>query len=405
MGEYHVNGNRRDQHRQNQSGIHFWSSPLSFQERGADPYFALPYSFSMFSNKRGCWSCRARRKRCDGRLPRCNTCDRLGINCAGFGTSRPSWMDGGAEQRAYCGWLKDVVKSTRRQQIHTRENSYSGSSSGRLSQTQQSQQRLASTTSPVEVIALDTAPYEIGTPWADPGPFSSPLKVDPCIEYLLAQSLDWETETELFSHCLDEGDLGGLGCTVSQGSFDSWIAEAQQHQPSPLSPELDIPESPVPSQGNADCEPDWVLLMRYFDCTMQRLFPFRCPVEHVDARGYLLHLAHRSSVVRTALMSAVLYDFERVPTDAQPQDANSEACLATPRWLAYYHRASEMILSELETLFNNHTSPSCRHSLALEALVSLVHLLLLGVSSSMSFPKRSLSTTTNLKRFSARSKR
>ena len=342
----------------------------------------------MFSNKKGCWSCRARRKRCDGRTPHCNTCDRLGIDCAGFGTSRPSWMDGGAEQRAYCGWLKNVVKSARRQQIHTQRKSYSGSNSGH-SPAQQSQQWLVSRTSPVEVVVPETAPYQIRTSWTDPGPSSSSPNADPRIEYLLAQPLDWETDTELLSYGLGEGDLGDLGCTMSQGYYDSWIAEAQHNQPSPLSPKPDMPGFLVPSQSNADCEPDWLLLMRYFDCTMQRLFPFHCPAEHVDGRGYMLHLAHRSSLVRAALMSAVSYDFERVPTDAQPQDADSEASI-TPRWLAYYHRASEMILSELETLFDdqNHTSPSCRHNLALEALVSLVHLLPMGVSSSRSFPRR-----------------
>ena len=96
----------------------------------------------------------------------------------------------------------------------------------------------------------------------------------------------------------------------------------------------------VPSQGNADYEPDWLLLMRYFDWTMQRLFPFHCPVEHADARGYLLHLAHRSSVVRTASMGVVSYDFERVPTDAQPRDADLEASITTSSWLTYCHRAS-----------------------------------------------------------------
>ena len=54
-----------------------------------------------------------------------------------------------------------------------------------------------------------------------------------------------------------------------------------------------------------------------------------------------------------------------------------------------------MIPSELKTLFNdsNHTSLSCRHNLALEALVSLVHLLLLGVSSSRSILRSLIGTT------------
>ena len=341
----------------------------------------------MVSNGRGCWSCRARRKRCDGRTPRCNTCDRLGIVCAGFGTTHPSWMDGGAKQRSYCCWLKNVVKSARRQQAHTRRKSHSGSGSG-LSQAHQSQEWIASRTSSVEVVIPETAPYQVETLWTDARPSSSPLEADLRIDYLLTQPLDWETDTDLFPHGLDEEDLGGLGFTMSQEYPDSWIAEAQQqYQPPPLSPEPDIPALLALTEGNADSEPDWLLLMRYFDCTMQRLFPFHCPVDLVDGRGYMLHLAHRSALVRTALMSAVLYDIERMPTDTRPQDADSNPCITTPRWLAYFHRGSAMILSELETLFNNKnkTSPSCRYNLALEALVSLVHLLLLDVSLSMLF--------------------
>ena len=361
----------------------------------------------MISNKNGCWSCRARRKRCDGKTPRCNTCDRLGIECAGFETIRPSWMNGGAEQRAYCGWLKNVVKSARRQQIHTQRKSNSDSSSD-PSQAQQSQHLLASLTSAVEVVAPKTAPYQVRTLWTDAGTSSSSPKADQRTEYWLTNSLDWETDTELLSHVVDEGNLGSLDYNISDGDLDLLIAEAEQHQPSILSPAPPAPEIPnisKPSQGSADCEPDWLLLMRYFDNTMQRLFPFHCPVEHVDVRAYMLHVAHRSSVVSTALMSAVLFDFEGVPTAAQAQDANSKASATNSRCLMYYHRASEMMLSKLETLFNdvNHTSPSCRHNLALEVLISLVHLLLLGVSLSKSSPRRLVGNNTQLIRLSGRS--
>lgn len=311
----------------------------------------------MSSNKKGCWSCRARRKRCDARTPRCNTCDRLGIDCAGFGASRPSWMDGGAEQRAYCGWLKNVVKSARRHQSHAHRQSYSVSSSS-TSDAQHSQQWLASRMGSVEVVVPETVSNQV---------------------------LDWETDTTLFSPGLDEGGLGSFGWNVPQGYVDSLVAENQQHQPFPFSLRPQKPQFPALNQNNTTCEPDWLIIMRYFDCTMERLFPFHCPVEHADVRGYLLHLAHRSYMVRTALMSNVSHDLERERTDAQPQGADSEASfIATPTWPAYYHRASEMILSGLETLFNNesHTSPSSRHNLAVEMLVSLVHLLLLSVSSS-----------------------
>ena len=339
----------------------------------------------MVSTGRGCWSCRARRKRCDGRTPLCNTCERLGIVCAGFGTIHPSWMDGGAKQRAYCSWLKDVVKLSRRQQIHIRSKSYSGSSSG-LSQAQQSQEWTVSRTSSVELFVPEAASCQVQTLWIHAEPSSSPRETDPQIDYLLTQPLDWKTDTELFPNGIEAKEMGYLDCTTSQEYPESSRAGAeQQYQTSSISPEPDMPGFLVRTQGNADCEPDWILLMRYFDCTMQRLFPFYCPVDLVDGRGYMLHLAHRSSVVRIALMSAASYDIEQVSINTQPQNADSQACITTPKWRAYYHRASAMILSELETLFNNENkgSLSYGHNQALEALVSLVHLLLLDVSLSV----------------------
>ena len=334
----------------------------------------------MVSKGRGCWSCRARRKRCDGRTPLCNTCERLGIVCAGFGTIHPSWMDGGAKQRAYCCWLKDVVKSSRRQQIHTRSKSYRGSSSGL------SQERIASRTSSVELLVPEAALYQVQTLWTDAKPSSSPLETDPHIDHLLTQPVSWKIDTELYPNGIEEEEMGSLGCTMSQEYPESSRGGAeQQYQPSSLSLEPEMPGLLVQTQGRADCEPDWILLMRYFDCTMQWMFPFYCPVDLVDGRGYMLHLAHRSSVVRIALMSAASYDIEQVSNNTQPQNADSQACITTPMWQAYYHRASAMILSELENLFNNQNkgSLSYRHNLALEALVGLVHLLLLGVSLSV----------------------
>ena len=385
-----------------------FSGCLPYYSRSAEHIYTSHFLTlsPMISNTKGCWSCRARRKRCDGKTPRCNTCDRLGIDCAGFETIRPSWMDGGAEQRAYCGWLKKVVKSARRQQIHTQRKSNSDSSSD-LSQAQQLQQWLASPTSAMEVVVPETAPCQVRTLWTDAGASSSSPKADQRTEYWLNNSLNWETDTKLLSHGVNEGNLGSLDYTISEGDLDLLITEAEQHQPSILSPAPEIPNFSKPSQGNADREPDWLLLMRYFDYTMQRLFPFHCPIEHLDVRAYMLHVAHRSSVVSTALMSAVLFDLERVPTAAQPQDANSEASVTSPRCLTYYRRASEMILSELETLFNdkNHTAPICRHNQALEALVCLVHLLLLGVSLSKSSPRRLVGATTQLIRLSGRSQR
>lgn len=61
------------------------------------------------SRYRGCWTCRVRKKKCDGSPDRCQTCCRLGIVCDGYGT-RPSWLDGGDKERQRRMELKSLVK-------------------------------------------------------------------------------------------------------------------------------------------------------------------------------------------------------------------------------------------------------------------------------------------------------
>ncbi|KAI0394126.1 hypothetical protein F5Y17DRAFT_270151 [Xylariaceae sp. FL0594] len=68
-----------------------------------------------------CWTCRARRKRCDGERPCCGTCCRLEISCAGFDASPPHWMDGGVLQKAYSKELKGLIKKRRRRSSSTQE--------------------------------------------------------------------------------------------------------------------------------------------------------------------------------------------------------------------------------------------------------------------------------------------
>ena len=47
----------------------------------------------------GCWTCRARRKKCDESRPHCSLCLSLRIECHGY-AKKPGWMDGGAKERA-----------------------------------------------------------------------------------------------------------------------------------------------------------------------------------------------------------------------------------------------------------------------------------------------------------------
>lgn len=65
----------------------------------------------------GCWTCRARRKKCDERKQYCSTCESLRLVCHGYG-QRPDWMDGGVKERTQARAFKSDVersKSLRRQ--------------------------------------------------------------------------------------------------------------------------------------------------------------------------------------------------------------------------------------------------------------------------------------------------
>ena len=64
---------------------------------------------SVASICRGCWTCRVRKKKCDGSPDRCQTCCRLGIVCDGYG-AKPSWLDGGDRERQRRVELKSLVK-------------------------------------------------------------------------------------------------------------------------------------------------------------------------------------------------------------------------------------------------------------------------------------------------------
>lgn len=57
---------------------------------------------------RGCWTCRARRKKCNGENP-CHDCETLGIDCY-FQTNKPEWMDHGPNQLKKVEEIKVQIK-------------------------------------------------------------------------------------------------------------------------------------------------------------------------------------------------------------------------------------------------------------------------------------------------------
>lgn len=56
----------------------------------------------------GCWTCRARRKKCDERQPFCAACASQQLECHGYGV-KPSWMDNGPLQKERALHFKHIV--------------------------------------------------------------------------------------------------------------------------------------------------------------------------------------------------------------------------------------------------------------------------------------------------------
>ncbi|KAM3086485.1 hypothetical protein ACMFMG_000618 [Clarireedia jacksonii] len=67
----------------------------------------------LLRSKRGCWTCRLRKKKCDEVHPSCSTCNSLSITCYGYGP-KPEWMDNGSKEKEMANSIKQIVKHTSR---------------------------------------------------------------------------------------------------------------------------------------------------------------------------------------------------------------------------------------------------------------------------------------------------
>ena len=65
-------------------------------------------------SKRGCWTCRIRKKKCDENIPKCNACLSLSIYCHAF-NQKPEWVDGGEREREGATRIKNAVKESMNQ--------------------------------------------------------------------------------------------------------------------------------------------------------------------------------------------------------------------------------------------------------------------------------------------------
>ncbi|KAF2173543.1 hypothetical protein M409DRAFT_15823 [Zasmidium cellare ATCC 36951] len=72
------------------------------------------------SNSSNCWTCKLRRKKCDGNRPTCNACAGLHIPCH-QSQARPEWMDGGVRQEQ----MQEEIKCKVKENAHRRRGDHS----------------------------------------------------------------------------------------------------------------------------------------------------------------------------------------------------------------------------------------------------------------------------------------
>ena len=80
-----------------------------------------------------CWTCKLRRKKCDGKSPICDACAALQITCY-YDQAKPEWMDGASKQEAMAESLKLQVKENAHRR--RRERSVNNIPSERISATE-----------------------------------------------------------------------------------------------------------------------------------------------------------------------------------------------------------------------------------------------------------------------------
>jgi hypothetical protein len=99
-------------------------------------------------SKGACWTCRLRRKKCDEERPECAACASLSVPCYGY--RKPSWADGGAQEREKIHELRLAIKaaSSEKRRRTIRQQAY------RKSNKVQSE-RISETASPEDIVPAD----------------------------------------------------------------------------------------------------------------------------------------------------------------------------------------------------------------------------------------------------------
>lgn len=212
-------------------------------------------SMSKQRSKVGCWTCRVRKKKCDETHPECDSCTSLKIQCYGY-ASRPTWMDGGEEEKKVVSRFRDQVKEASRQKKRKYNQTANRTPKEALSTAQQHQQ-----------ITISDVPHG-----------------------------------------------KALSLPTPEGTHSSGTTIYETEEPSSqLTPDLpgsrtrdDLHSPHLPYRGHINAT-DATLWMHYLDRTFPHQFPFYRPTTREGGRGWLWILVIQTEPLYHAVLSLAAY--------------------------------------------------------------------------------------------------
>ncbi|KAK5057874.1 hypothetical protein LTR84_011875 [Exophiala bonariae] len=211
----------------------------------------------------GCWTCRLRRKKCDGAKPKCRNCIALEITCHNE-VVKPAWMDGGTRQKEMTSSIKTQIK------------------------------RRAETRRERPVVQVTTV---------ETGDSNFILESGQGLIFQDTQQNQSQT-SDLFgaNSRLEEGTVERMQWMGSVLSFLDEYEEVHDHLP-------------ILSRGR-DFEIDF--MMKYMDYVFPHLFPFYQPCLQETGRSWVLALLRRSRVAFHSAMSLSAFFFIAALIDVYP---------------------------------------------------------------------------------------
>ncbi|KAL1303076.1 hypothetical protein AAFC00_006520 [Neodothiora populina] len=231
-----------------------------------------------------CWTCKLRRKKCDEDQPACTACVQRTITCHGYNPEKPSWMDGGQNQKAELDRIQHIVKENKRRQ--------------RRIQLQQQRPLTKRRTSHV-ASQLRSEVSQNST--------SDLVVAESCREMMLSHGITNVEIDDLENHVHGHNSAAPSQVSPVAGSIKSYTPVNNQTNASIATPDTSgsgcsqLPRSTSQLRFNNAREAE--LLMHYLDQVFALQFRFHQPSVSAGGRGWLLWLLTETQPLYHAALS------------------------------------------------------------------------------------------------------